>query len=442
MVNKAFPIDFIRQIILQGLFEEKVKNNNLVGGDNEVNLFSFYEQLESNEEVDRYTELYRDLLEQQNRTDLIANGTILAPENPTITNLNQCTIIPMTFVTNLRCKLKDRDIMLESINNIIARFKGRKVDVAEFENGKLLMVGTIANNSVGIPKLNNGDFIGLQNVSSIANSTTFINNQISALYSNGINTTPTYPQWFYMGYQPVHGTKSMRVMYKANAEATTYLSITNDGTHQDIVFPPSSMNYKEWQVSISFDSIRVDEPRVLNGDDYCVISFGGSATLTDSSILMGNQLTKLGIQKKKIKASVDISIDDIVYWLEPLEMPSGANAGTQINQLLSNKFLTNTHTDSLTISNQYTFVLDTSISLIKQWFKYARYGTQADGVTITYVNGISPNMIYEIKEIWSCWGNVDVMSFKAKITETIDIENTESDTLSITIPFQLQGEND
>lgn len=435
---KAFPIDFIRQVIIQGLFQEKVKNNLLVGGDNEVNLFSFYEQLQGGADVDRFTDIYRDLVNQENRVGLIANGVIVSPDNPTITNLNQCTIIPLTFTCSFRCTLADRDLVLDSVNNLISVYKGRKVDIAEFENGKLFMVGTIANNSFGTPKLSNGDYLGEQVG---GDTTTFITNKMTALASLGIDTTPIYPQWFYLGYRPNALSKRyMRVAYKENS-GSSWEIITDDGTKQFIPFPQVAQEYTKWQVSISFDSIRCDEPRNLNAEEYISISFGGSATIVNSSVLLGNQMTKLGITKKKIVASTDITISDNTYWLEPLELPSGANAGTQASQLLANRFLVNSHTDNLTISNQYTFILDMDIPLIKQMFKYARYGIQADGTNIAYTNGISPNMIYEIKEVWSCWGDIDISSYNAKLVESIDIENTESDVLSISATFQLQGDN-
>ena len=84
--------------------------------------------------------------------------------------------------------------------------------------------------------------------------------------------------------------------------------------------------------------------------------------------------------------------------------------------------------------------IDKNIDILYQFFKYARYGKQGTSGN-NYLDGITPNMIYEIKEIWSSWGQVEVETFKAKVVESIDIENTESDALTITIPFQVQGDN-
>ena len=117
-------------------------------------------------------------------------------------------------------------------------------------------------------------------------------------------------------------------------------------------------------------------------------------------------------------------------------MPSGNNVNTQISQLVSNKFKTNTHSDAISLTLQYTFIADMSIPIIKQWFDYARYGKQ--GIS---VNDISPNMTYCIAEFWSSWGEYTVESVGTKIVENIDIENTESDVLTLSLTMQIQGDN-
>ena len=157
---RTMALDFVRQAIEQTLEEEHNKNTNLFGGKNQVNLMSFYEQLVEDYEVDRFTEIYRDLVDQQNRTGLIMNGTIVAPENPQIMNINSSLIVPLTFNCSFRVMLKDRDIAIETINNLFDILRGRHCDIACFENGKLLKVGTIANEVLGTPYVRNGDFIG------------------------------------------------------------------------------------------------------------------------------------------------------------------------------------------------------------------------------------------------------------------------------------------
>lgn len=446
-----FPIDTIRQVIEQTLEREHLKDNHFFGGKNQVNLFSFYEQLEKEEQVDRYREFYKDLVDEQNRTGLIMNGTIIAPENPTITNLNQCLIIPMTFTCSFRVRIEDRDDAIDTINNMISILKGRKQDIAIFDNGVPFMVGTLANNVNGVPAIQDGDFIYSGDLDPDEFLATFISDW-NTTYGYQVDLTKDHYYYYEdttnrqlnIAYHGVVGENADDYHFQTLEEFNLLIEQGYIDSKNCVipVFIPKHKSFEKYKLSMSFDSIRIDEPRTLNGGEYVVISFGGSATLVSASVKLGNDLTKLAFSKHKIVGEQTITIDSNKEWLEPLEMPSGNNANTQLNQLLSNKFINNTHTDSVNISTQYTFMVDESIDLISEWFDYARYGIQANLTTIaTTKKGITPNMIYKITELWSSWGVVRQKEFKAKVIESIDIENTESDTLTITIPLQVQGDN-
>lgn len=434
---KGMAIDFVRQVIVQTLEQEHMLHpNDFYGGDSQVNLFSFYEQLQKEEQVKRYVERYKDLIDQENRTGLIMNGTLIAPENPTITNINQCLIIPMSFTCSFRVALGDRDMALATINNLIEKLKGRKQDIAEFSNGELFMVGTIANDSKGTPTIKNGDYIGQK--TNLQTLSAFMTSRY-AIYTSSydISFPTTYPQWFYFQKGEDDETATISVVYKANADSS-WEELTDHNT-QGVIFPPSVVGNTKYKLSMAFDSIRVDEPKTLNAKEHCIISFGGSATLVSRNVKLGNEMTKVGIRKDSI-SGLTTTFSTTKQWLEPLEMPSGNNADTQLSHLMSNNFKTNTHTDSLAIALQYTFIVDYDIFLIRQFFDYARYGIQGTSASL-YTNGITPNMVFEIDEIWSSWGTIFYRTFKAKIVESIDIENSESDVLTITIPFQVQGDN-
>jgi len=437
---KIFPIDFIRQAFEQKLLKEHNNNQELFGGKDQVNIFSFYEQLKNQDEVDRFVENYRDLADQQNRTGLILNGVIVAPENPTITNLYSSLIIPMSFTCSMRCLIGNRDQAIWTINNLIDKLKGRKVDIAQLncvdEEGKKysvpFMVGTIGQNEYD-PTLKDGDYIGtLSNANAASNRIAEYTNK-SVLFDN------TKDHWFYC-----QNNNKLKVVYYDHTNQD-YDFIEDDGTHNEIIFPPEHDSFEKYKVSFSFDAIRCDEPRNLNAEEYCELSFGGSATLVNASVQLGNDLLKVYIRKDGFQGETWVSFEEDGVapgnWLEPLEMPSGSNANTQINQLVSNRFISNSHTDAIALTLQYTFVYDNGIKLLKQWFEYARYGWQPDGVEIPFRDGITPNIIYGIIEIWSSWGELDVNGVPAKIVENIDIENTESDTLTLSLTFQIQGEN-
>ena len=433
-MEKAFEIDVIRQIVEQLMLQEHIKNPYFIGGKNQLALTSFYEHLASDEEVDRYVKTVRDLTEQQNRMGLLANGVIVAPSSPTITNLNQCTIIPLDFTINFRCTLENRDLLKYSLNNVVRILKGRKQDICEFDNGKLFLVGTLGNNVNGNPQIRNGDFIGvLPNTNPATTVNTFITNRQSDLITNyGFESEVLTTVGSYLYYEEQSSGK-LKVAVLTSDNGWQPQVESND--YPNIIFPPEHNSFTKWKVSMSFDSTRCSEPRTLNSKDLCDLSLGGSATIVSENVMLGNELTKLSISKVGYKSSSGLvaSTDTTKYWLEPLEMPSGNGASTIANQLTSNKFITNSHTDGLTISRQYSFVCDKSINLLKELFMYARYGVQTS---------ITPNLIYEVNEIFSAWGNVDLITTKMRITNDIDIENNESDVLTISLPMQVQGDND
>lgn len=447
---KSLPLTFVQQALEQTLLEEHIKNNHYFGGKDQISLVSFYEQLKTQNEIDRFVETVRDLNDQQNRTGLIGNGVLLSPENPTITNLYSSTIIPFTWTCSVRTTLGNRDAMVETLQNLIEKLKGRKCDIAQLEcedfEGKqvpsLFKVGTLGQNN-GTPITKSGDYIGA--VSYNQDLTTRINSLLSSLSSKGITTVLNYGNYFYFTKTAAYGLRPTLCVarYQQNAEthANEFVQVEDDGTYSDIVFPPeqtpSDLGFERFKLSMSFDSFRIDEPHNLNGSEYCEISFGGSATLCNENVYLGNDLIKVGVQKNKIEAETPITFSNpIIYYLEPLEMPSGLNANTQITQLISNNFKQNTHTDGTAGVLQYSFIMDKSFDILKQWFNYARFGTY--GIT---ANDICPNLIYNVSEIWSSWGNVENHTMLCKITESIDIENTESDVLTLGVNFQIQGAN-
>ena len=542
---KGFPIEFVRIALEQTLQKLHNDNPNLVGGKNQIEIHSFYEQLKGQDEVDRFVETFRDLTEQQNRMGLIANGILMSPENPTITNLYTSMIIPMSWACSLRVKLSDRDLVLETINALIEELKGSKVDIAELkcrdDQGKAIYVpfavGTIGHID-GTPYIKCGDYIG-----EFASNTPTNNDILTKLNSFGaigLGTNLTNDEYLYLGAngkikvaqkglnQPIdidywniddinyedigHGQTRVYGQISFNSRDTFTsipttmndpifeITLSDSATHSkafevttpidntsldqygyisfscsfsftiktsewdidnittsliadkepntpgyaiisssdyNIIFPPEHESFEKYKLSLSFEGLRCDTPRTLNGNEYCEISFGGSATLVNNGVKLGNDLVKLSVVKSKILAESPIIFSSApVYWLEPLELPSGNGANTIPNQLVSNAFKVNTHTDSLTLTLQYTFILDNDQTFLNQLYKYGRYGTQ--GIT---VNDISPNMIYNVDEWWSSWGVVDKETFKAKLVESVDIENTESDTMTITITLQVQGEN-
>ena len=122
-------------------------------------------------------------------------------------------------------------------------------------------------------------------------------------------------------------------------------------------------------------------------------------------------------------------------------MPSGNNPNIKVNQLVSNNFKSNTHADSLSVVLQYSFVVSDDIPLLEQWFEYGRYG-EVNVNSSNELQTMSPNLIYNVYEIWSYWGKIKTKVKKTRIADSTDIDVTEGDTMTVSVVLQIQGDND
>ena len=426
---KAFPIDFVRQTLEQTLLEEHLKNpGEYAGGDSQISIKSFYEQVQTREQVDRFVESFRDLENQQNRSGLIGNGIISLAENPTITNIRKGLIVPMTWNCIIRCTLEDRDLMVNSINNMISKLKGHKVDIAEFEDGQTFKVGTIGNNSR--PSIQPMDYIGEIDEDEDINQQVVDN---LSYYKTNYGIYTSFPTGQERYFYATGNNGQMLTIWYDNSD-NKYKLLTQP--KPNVILAPQDIEFTQYKLSLSFDSIRTDEPKTLNGKEYMYISFSGSATLVSSSIRLGNDLQFVSFVRNKIVADTDISLGGLKIYLDPLELPNANSISTKINHIVSNGFTPNSHADTVSPTIQYTFVFDESEMLLRKLFEYSRYG-----IISATSGGISPNMIFDIVELWCSWGEVNKYTFLGKIVESVNVENTESDVMTLQITIQIQGGN-
>lgn len=435
---KAYPIDFVRQILEQTLLEQSIDHEQYIGGSDQVSIKSFYEQVQTQEQVDRFVETFRDLTDQANRTGLIANGIISLSENPTITNVKHSLVIPMNWNCMIRCTMKDRDIVVDSINNMISKLKGRKVDIAEFSDGEVFAVGTVGsveNGTYSSPHIKKRDYIGEIFIDDPINSqvlTKIAGYSGEGVASNlGINGDYLYADDGYGNMITLVYDRTLNE-WKVGTEDTEFVNV--DTTN--IIWCPTGKTFEPYKVSLSFDSIRVDEPKTLNGEELMYISFSGSATLTNSMTKLGNDLTCVKFTKSKIITSSGSITLSGNYYLDPLELPSDGSISSTINHISRNGFIPNTHANTLSPTIQYSFLIDEEDDLLTQLFEYSRYG-----IVKANNNGISPNMIFAITEYWCYWGYVKNYTYFGKIVESIPVENTESDVMTIQLSLEIQGAN-
>jgi len=424
MSLKTFQVDYVRSAIKFALFKNR-GNENLFD-DNDFDIFSFYEHLVEDSEVQRYVERYQTLIERQNRQELVGYGIVAVTDTPTIVNNKSCFISPFEWSCSIRVTKENRDKTIETLYEVMELFRGKKVDIACFNNGKLQPVGTIGNTYDN--NVNDYDFIG--DISGTI-TTNAINTKLASYNTN-------------YGFVVSNVTK---VFIENDGILKLYEKDTSNDWNEITNVIPDHTSFQKMKLDISFTDVKMNEPYTLNTKEYCDIIFGGGATLTKNNIKLGNDLVKVFINKDKIICSDDGTGDfafttPTIYMLDPLEVGGGNSATTIANKLRSNAFVENSHTDSIAITHEYTFIYDTSIQLLNDWYEYAYYGDQKYGSgNSLQQTSLTPNIIYTIKEIYCSWANIKAYTYKGKIVEDIDIGNTDSDVETIKVDIQLQGTN-
>lgn len=429
---KAFPIDFVRAVF-ENQFRKNSTNTELFNNE-DISLFSFYEHLSTQEEVDRYVELYKDLVGQQNKTNKLGFGIVAVTDTPSITNIATSFVSPFEWSCTIRCTMANRDKMMQTIYQLIEDLKGKKVDVAQLDNGKIFPVGTLFNE--GDNAFHSEDYIGEVDFTNATTLNTSINALLTSLSTNYGLTFDNTKDLTLFASDTTDNSKLREVFFDGTGGA-----IFEEVTTHSLI--PSHTSYEKYKLDLSFDDLKINEPFTLNSQEYCEISFGGSATLCNESVRLGNDLVRLLFSKYKVKGASDYTFTANSFRIEPLELPSNNNANNIPNQLRSNYFKVNSHTDSVAISIQYSFLCDLSNTLLNQWYNYARYGeNNLTNAGLIQQNSITPNIIYTIKEMWNTWGVIEEHTFKAKIIDDIQLENSESDALTMSLTMQIQGAND
>lgn len=423
---KTMQIDFLRAVFQWHLFLNR--ENPEYFNDNDIKLFSFYENLVNEDQVERYVETYQKLVEQQDLEAYIGLGVLAMTQSPTITNLKTMFISPFEWTTSIRCKLANRDKALSTIYKFICELKGMKEDVALLDNGQLVPVGTIyryGDNGNNI-YLEDYDYIG--DISNYESASVGITTLISNLGTK-VGITPHNLKCVYVE-------KSGKLyLYEYNAQHSIWV---------DTELVPEHESFEKYKLDMAFDDIRATQPFELDGNKYCEIAFGGSCTLTDEYSKLGNDLVRLFIRKKYLVLddNSNFIFTRAKEEIEPMEMPSGNNPNLIINQVRSSHLHTKGHIDSVSTNLAYTFAYDKSIKLLHELYLYGRYGINNFGENnLPQETTISPNIVYEITEIYSSWGTVEVYKQEMKINDSVDIENTESDVITIKVPFQKQGDS-
>jgi hypothetical protein len=453
--------------LLRALFVDKLN-------DNSIFLASFYEQIQDDEQINRYVDSIKELLALQNREKSESNykamGIIAQSGNAEIINIKQNYISPLEYQARFDIELNDRDYVLDKLKTLINVLRGRKFDLSLQNNGTVVvfneprevntrfnaylifdkMYVEIANAGVN-PSLNTSGYINLiknktyliRNITRNRDFVTYYNFN-NALYS----TKYRYTDWTSQNSNETAYNNSLEqvTLFAPNisAQSSTINSFLNfpitnrailrinygDGTPStfhsilltgETITPPTLIGNIPifYKLSLSFDGIQSQEPYINNGVDRVFLFFGGSATIVESKVTLGNDIIFTFIQTGKDTGTF--------YTVEPTEIPASLSVSDDTFQTYANGYRTQDR--NLAIGNKmaYSFIYDNTNSLYNDLYQYARYGTNS----VTY-----SQMILTLYEVRYSFGNIISNKFYAKLGD-VATSNTNGDVMTISVNFKI-----
>jgi hypothetical protein len=396
--------------LLRALFVDKLN-------DNTIFLASFYEQIQDQDQIDRYVDTIKELLALQNREKSESNykamGIIAQSGSAEIINIKQNYISPLEYQARFDIELTDRDYVLGKLKTLINDLRGRKFDIIQLSNGNTIIpVIPSVNVNTGLILLQNNILITpIATASSNDSATkTAIINDILAKYSftNGVTYT------IYQINNPA--SNAFQLLQRTFVRSAGLVSTLSD---QTIVGGSGVTISERYKLSLSFDGIQSQEPYINNGVDRVFLFFGGSATVVEHKVSLGNDIILNTIQVGKNTGTI--------YTVEPTEIPSSLSVSDDTFQTYTNGYRSQDR--NLAIGNKmaYSFVYDNTIALYNDLYTYARFGTNA---------GTYAQQIFTIKEYRYSFGVLTTNTFYAKLGD-VATSNTNGDVMTISVNFKI-----
>ena len=394
--------------LLRALFVDKLN-------DNTIFLASFYEQIQDDQQIERYVETIKELLALQNREKSESNykamGIIAQSGNAEIINIKQNYISPLEYQARFDIELSDRDYVLGKLKTLINVLRGRKFDVIALESGaiRILPDDFTINQTTNKVVLNaTGTFVSVGSSNPIeANPSSFITH-LNATYHQIQSSTAFTISVPYTLLFIYNNDYYSRVITRTGASSYTFETEVKIGDVE-----------QTYKLSLSFDGIQSQEPYINNGVDRVFLFFGGSATVVESKVSLGNDIILNTIQVGKNEGTI--------FTVEPTEIPASLSVSDDTFQTYANGYRTQDR--NLAIGNKmaYSFIYDNTNALYNDLYTYSRFGTNAS----TYAQ-----QVFTIKEYRYSFGVLTTNTFFAKLGD-VATSNTNGDVMTLSVNLKI-----
>lgn len=396
-----YDIDLLRQ-----LFVDKLN-------DNTIFLASFYEQLQDDQQIERYVETIKELLALQNRekseSTYKAMGVISQSGNAEIINIKQNYISPLEYQARFDIELSDRDYVLDKLKTLINDLRGRKFDMLLGVSGKAYTTEQPLSFNNDKAVMRNNMFVYYSADYNWQTNSGDLIDDLKVIYhfENSIN---------YVVYMDGSDGDTLSGLYKLTIN---YVG----GVHTLASYVKIENSYTRWKLSLSFDGIQSQEPYINNGVDRVFLFFGGSATIVESNVSLGNDIILNTIQVGKNAGTI--------YDVEPTEIPASLSVNDDTYQTYANGYRTQDRNMAVGNKMAYSFIYDTTNQLYNDLYAYARFG-----VATTPLGVILPQQIFTVKEYRYSFGVKTINTFYAKLGD-VATSNTNGDVMTISVNLKV-----
>jgi hypothetical protein len=387
--------------LLRALFVDKLN-------DNTIFLASFYEQIQDDEQINRYVESIKELLALQNREKSESNykamGIIAQSGNAEIINIKQNYISPLEYQARFDIELNDRDYVLGKLKTLINDLRGRKFDMLLGVSGKAYTTEQPLSFNGVKPVLRNNMFVRYSADYNWQTASADLIDDLKLLFH--------FEALSYVVYMDGGDGDTLSGLYKLNIGYA-------GGVHTLSSYQKLENSFTRFKLSLSFDGIQSQEPYINNGVDRVFLFFGGSATVVESKVSLGNDIILNTIQVGKNTGTI--------FTVEPTEIPASLSVSDDTFQTYTNGYRTQDR--NLAIGNKmaYSFIYDNTIALYNDLYTYARFGTNA---------GTYAQQIFTIKEYRYSFGVLTTNTFFAKLGD-VATSNTNGDVMTISVNFKI-----
>jgi hypothetical protein len=381
--------------------------------DNSIFLASFYEQIQDEEQITRYVDSIKELIALQNseksKSGYKAMGIISQSGSADILNIKQNYIVPLEYDVRLDIEITDRDYVLGKIKQLIDDLRGRKFDVIQLVSGQVVVpvIPTINTTTDKIVLANN---VFVSRTATISPNDTTTKNEIIADINNRFQFDLSVTYTIYQINSPASNVFNLvSRTFRKDIGSTNILSdVTVIGTIES-----------ENKISMSFNGIQSQEPYINNGVDRVFLFFGGSATIVDNNVTLGNDIITTTIQKGKDTGTIFI--------VEPTELTGGLDVSDDTFQTWTTGYESIDRNMAIANKVSYSFVFDRNNTFYEELYKYGRYG---------FGSGSLAQLILTVKEYRYSFGVLTVDKFYAKLGN-VNTQNTNGDVMTISILLKV-----